>query len=200
VNLVVERITLPEGPAIIGAAYDVTDQSTSLREIERYQGRAAIQREPVAIESVCDAAITAVADQVQKKWIDADVSVARGTESIFTDGKRLKAMLIELLDNAVKFTPPGGRIGLEVKQDAGKGTMAFCVWDSGQGIDSADYERLFQPFVRLRAGSDSDHGPGLGLALVRRTARALGGDAQIESVKGKGSRFTIRLPLNPPAS
>jgi PAS domain S-box-containing protein len=274
VNLVVQRITLPEGPALMGAAYDVTDQTTLLREIERYQGqlelaamkdefiatmshelrtpltsvleaagrlqhpsaspltseqrrsvesvatnagrllsvindilelsrldsgRAVIQREPVSIEPACEAALTAVANQIQKKWIDADVSVARGMDSIFTDSKRLNAMLVELLDNAVKFTPAGGRIGLNVKQDTGRGTMAFTVWDSGPGIDPSDHERLFQPFVRLHSDDDSENGPGLGLALVRRTARALGGDANVDSSKGKGSRFTIRLPLNPPA-
>ena len=73
------------------------------------------------------------------------------------------------------------------------------MWDSGPGISPADRARLFQPFVQLQAPAEGEpNGFGLGLALVRRTARALGGDAYV--VGTEGSRFTITLPLNPPAA
>jgi signal transduction histidine kinase len=79
--------------------------------------------------------------------------------------------------------------------------VAFTVWDSGPGIPAADQPRLFQPFVQLQTGPTSEtSGTGLGLAIVRRTARALGGDAHLHSGAGAGSRFTVFLPLNPPAA
>jgi PAS domain S-box-containing protein len=271
-----DLIELPEGPAIITASYNVTEQESLLRELERYQGqlevaamkdefvatmsyklqtpltaviaaahsleghangpltapqraslnaineharqllaiindilelsrldggRGVVQREPVNIAAACDDAWASITEGVQKKWIEANMSIAKDLESLFTDPRRLKSILTHLLDNAVKFTPPGGRIGLDVAADQAKGVVAFTVWDSGPGIPVADQPRLFQPFVQLQTAPSSDtSGSGLGLAIVRRTARALGGDAYLESSPGAGSKFTVFLPLNPPAA
>jgi PAS domain S-box-containing protein len=271
-----DRIELPEGPAIISASYNVTEQESLLRELERYQGqlevaamkdefiatmshklqtpltavlaaaqslesgangpltgaqraalntineraqqqlavindilelsrleggRGVLQREPVNIAAACDDAWAAIAEGVQKKWLDGTMSIADDVDSVFTDRRRLKSILMHLLDNAVKFTPPGGRIGLDVNVDPPKGVVAFTVWDSGPGIPIADQARLFHPFVQLHTGPNGDlAGTGLGLAIVRRTARALGGDALVESERGAGSKFTVFLPFNPPAA
>jgi len=104
---------------------------------------------------------------------------------------------VNLLINAVKFTPEGGKIGLEVIGDPEAEAVHFTVWDTGIGISPQDMERLFQPFVQLDSSlSRRYEGSGLGLALVRRLTELHGGGVSVESdgVPGKGSRFTISLP------
>ena len=107
---------------------------------------------------------------------------------------RLKQMLVNLLGNAVKFTPRGGRIGIDVSVDAEAGRISFAVWDTGIGIAPEDMSRLFQPFVQLDAGLARQYGgSGLGLVLVSRMARIHGGGVRVESTQGEGSRFTVDL-------
>lgn len=173
-----------------------------LIELSRLEsGRAALTREDVDIAHCCDEAWAEVAVRAQAKWLDSSFAVPRTSGSLFTDSRRLRQMLANLLDNAVKFTPSGGRIGLDVTRDEHSGHVLFTVWDSGPGINPADQARLFEPFVQLNSEANREQqGTGLGLALVRRTARALGGDARVESTVGAGSRFTISLPVNPPAA
>lgn len=171
-------------------------------ELSRLEsGRGVLQREPVNISAACDAAWASIAKAVERKWLEGAVSITKDVDSVFTDPRRLNSILTHLLDNAVKFTPPGGRIGLDVVADPPKGLVSFTVWDSGPGIPADDQARLFQPFVQLQTDPNSNtSGTGLGLAIVRRTARALGGDALIESSAGSGSKFTVFLPLNPPTA
>lgn len=104
-------------------------------------------------------------------------------------------MLINLLVNAVKFTPKGGTIGLEVEGDAERQQLNFVVWDTGIGIARDDMKRLFQPFVQLDSGLSRHYeGAGLGLTLVYRLVNLHGGSIAVESEIGKGSHFTISLP------
>ena len=99
------------------------------------------------------------------------------------------------MTNAVKFTPEGGTIGLEVNGDAENQALHFTVWDTGIGIAREDLERLFQPFVQLDSMlSRKYEGAGLGLALVYRLVELHGGSIAVESDVGKGSRFTVSLP------
>lgn len=171
-------------------------------ELSRLEsGRATLARESVDVVRCADGAWALVSGRAQSKRLDATFDVPQGAGTISTDGRRLKQMLLNLLDNAVKFTPEGGRIGVEIARDESAGRIWFTVWDSGPGIPRADQERLFEPFVQLDAGLNREHqGTGLGLALVRRTARALGGDALLKSDPGQGSRFTIWLPVSPPSA
>lgn len=169
-------------------------------ELSRLESRRAVlTRENVDIARAADDAWSVVAGRAQAKWLDFSFDVPKSVGTIFTDSRRLKQMLIHLLDNAVKFTPSGGRIGLDVARDDHSGHILFTVWDSGPGIAAADHERVFQPFVQLNPSANRDpEGTGLGLTLVRRTARALGGEVWLTSEPGTGSRFTIALPVNPP--
>ncbi len=116
-----------------------------------------------------------------------------------TDERRLKQILVNLLSNAVKFTPDGGNIGLDIHAVAENNRLCFSVWDTGIGISREDQEKLFTPFVQLDSSlSKSYEGSGLGLALVMRLVKILGGDIAVESEKGKGSRFTLNLDMDPP--
>jgi CheY-like chemotaxis protein/anti-sigma regulatory factor (Ser/Thr protein kinase) len=115
--------------------------------------------------------------------------------SVWADVRRLKQILINLLANAVKFTPVGGSVGLEVQGDPDQQRVHFIVWDTGIGIAEADIEQLFQPFVQVDSRlARAYEGTGLGLALVARMTKLLGGGVTVSSTVGQGSRFTISLP------
>jgi CheY-like chemotaxis protein len=108
-------------------------------------------------------------------------------------------MLVNLLSNAAKFTPPGGALGLQVNGDEAACEVRFAVWDTGIGIAPEDLPRLFQPFGQLDSGLTRHHGgSGLGLILTRRMAELHGGRVEVESAPASGSRFTIILPWIPP--
>jgi len=96
----------------------------------------------------------------------------------------------------VKFTPAGGRVGLDVHEADGQ--LRFEVWDTGIGIDAKDFDRLFQPFQQIDSSLSRQYaGTGLGLALVRRMTQLHGGSVTLQSETGRGSRFIISIPLVP---
>jgi signal transduction histidine kinase len=112
----------------------------------------------------------------------------------WADPDRVRQILVNLVMNAVKYTPGGGRVTLECDAD---GTHAFAhVSDTGPGIPTAKLGKIFEPFVQLTAGlADHKGGVGLGLTISRDLALAMGGDLTVESTVGVGSRFTLVLPL-----
>lgn len=113
----------------------------------------------------------------------------------------LHQCIANLVDNAIRYTPEGGSIRVEVAREPGaEGAALVRVRDTGVGIDAAERERIFEPYHRVRSGNPrTGPGAGLGLALAREIARAHGGDVTLESEPGKGSVFSVRLPLAPVA-
>ena len=121
------------------------------------------------------------------------LDIQPGLEQIIADDLRLRQMLVNLLTNALKFTPPSGEIGLTV--EAWDGWLAFTVWDTGIGIPADKQHLIFQKFQQLENPLTRQfEGTGLGLVLTQRLARLHGGDITFTSVDGKGSRFTLLLP------
>jgi signal transduction histidine kinase len=109
------------------------------------------------------------------------------------DALALGRALLNLVDNAVRYTPAGGKV--EISARPTDGWVELAVRDTGPGIAPADRERVFQPFVRLdAAGAGGTKGTGLGLAIARSVVVAHGGTLTLEPTPGAGSRFTIRLP------
>lgn len=114
---------------------------------------------------------------------------------IYVDPRRVKQILVNLLGNAVKFTPEHGKLGLEVTGDKEKDLIYFTVWDNGIGIEEKNIGKLFQPFIQLDSSlSRSYTGTGLGLSLVKRLTELHGGQVSVTSEAGKGSRFTVSIP------
>ena len=110
------------------------------------------------------------------------------------DRDRLQRILLNLLTNAAKFTPHGGRVSLGCSVLADR--VAIHVTDTGRGIPPEMLDRVFQPFVQVEMGdAGNEHGMGLGLAIGRELARAMGGDLSVESAVGRGSIFTLTLPI-----
>ena len=116
-----------------------------------------------------------------------------GVGAVRADQARLRQVLLNVLSNAVKYTPEGGSITTTaVRRD---GTVAISVRDSGVGIAPQDQARVFDDFTRIDAAYVRDQqGTGLGLSLARRLARLMGGDITLESAPGEGSTFTITVP------
>lgn len=162
-------------------------------------GRIGLEIAPTPVAPICESSVRLVREQAQKKRLRLSLSMDSSVSIVWSDGRRLKQMLVNLLTNAVKFTPDGGEVGLSVSLEPAREAVSFCVWDTGIGIAPADFNRIFEPFFQIDSGlSRVQGGTGLGLSLVRRLAEAHGGSIHVESTPDQGSRFTIYLPLPPP--
>jgi signal transduction histidine kinase/ActR/RegA family two-component response regulator len=182
------------GGHLLGLINDVLD----LSKIDAQ--KLVIERGPVVVTELCDASLGLIAGQAQQKQIRYALQLDQHVTTIEADERRTKQILVNLLGNAVKFTPNEGSIGLNVEGDVQAGVVRFTVWDTGIGIQEEDREHLFEAFFQ----SDSTlarryEGTGLGLSLARRLARLQGGDITLESHAGQGSRFTLCLPWSEPA-
>jgi len=156
-------------------------------------GQMELQLQPVEVGSLIDEARATVEPLAQGKAISLNVDP--GPElHLIADAAKLKQMLLNLLSNAIKFTPNGGRIQIRGRQV--DSWVEIAVSDTGIGIAAQDLGRLFTEFQQLDAGpARQQEGTGLGLALTRRFAELHGGQVSVESALGKGSTFTLRLPL-----
>jgi PAS domain S-box-containing protein len=112
--------------------------------------------------------------------------------TVRADEDRLAQIVLNLLNNAVKFTPAGGKISISAGADAG--VVRVAVQDTGPGIPSDQLEAIFEPFVQLERSNERPSGSGLGLAIARDLARAMAGDLTVDSEPGRGSTFTLSLP------
>ena len=114
--------------------------------------------------------------------------------TVFTDRGKLNQVLLNLLANAMKFTPDGGEIRLRARRGEGD-TLQFLVEDTGVGIPAAEQSRIFEAFHQVDATAEREYGgAGLGLSLVKRLLDMMGGDIRVTSEVGKGSTFTVTLP------
>ena len=121
-----------------------------------------------------------------------------GPRHVVADPTKLRQVLINLLGNAVKFTPSGGQITLRVglnTEPEGTLCLRLEVEDTGTGVPAADLPRLFEPFFQADSGKQTAGGTGLGLAISRQFARLMGGDLQVTSRVGQGSTFLLSLPV-----
>ncbi|HEY8696109.1 MAG TPA: HAMP domain-containing sensor histidine kinase [Rhizomicrobium sp.] len=124
------------------------------------------------------------------------VNVARGLPRVWADERALKQVLLNLFSNAVKFTPPGGRIVAFARTEA-DGTFAFGVSDTGIGIAEDDQHRVFENFGQGRHDVvTADKGTGLGLPIVKGLVAAHGGQVKLESAVGEGTCVTVLLPAS----
>jgi signal transduction histidine kinase len=148
--------------------------------------RFTVTREEVDMGTLVDQAYETYRDEARRREIDYRQEV-RDRPVITSDGDRVLQVVGNLLSNAFRATPDGGRIDLSLAQENGSVTVA--VQDSGPGISAAARDRLFRPFV-----SDSTGGTGLGLAIAKELSGALGGRIELESEPGHGARFELVLP------
>ena len=152
----------------------------------------AYERTPIgSIVDVVRSVITAVA---AKKGIELDVDMPPTLPEVHVDPGRIKQVLYNLIANAIKFTPRGGVVRVSARADAKH--LTLTVSDTGVGIAAEDLPRLFREFEQLpQPGGVRPEGTGLGLALTRRLVELHGGKVEVASQLGKGSTFSVFLPL-----
>lgn len=146
--------------------------------------------------------LAVVAPLAQKKGIHLDVAVPKTFEPVVSDERRVEQILLNLLNNGIKFTEAGSVTVTLEEREASSPTVTgserwLCieVRDTGIGIKEEDFQKLFQPFRQIDSGLQRRHeGTGLGLAICRRLAELLGGTISARSVFGQGSVFTVDLP------
>jgi signal transduction histidine kinase len=165
---------------------------------EAESGAMQLQREPVRLVDVVRRSVELYRDVAEAKGVVLDapsvaVEAAPQTEGplVSADRPRLEQVAANLIDNAVKYTPSGGRVEVAVGRENGQAVLA--VRDSGPGIAADELPRIWERLFR-GDGSRTERGLGLGLSLVRAIVEAHGGTVQVESAPGQGSRFTVRLP------
>ena len=149
--------------------------------------RFTVRQEEVDLGRVLDHAYNAFAEEARRREIDYRLEGVPEPPVIFSDGDRVLQVISNLLSNAFRWTPDGGRIDLELAAD--NGTVRVDVADSGPGITAGQRSRIFEPFI-----SNDVNGTGLGLPIARELAIALGGRIELSSTPGSGSRFRLVLP------
>ncbi|MFM8321218.1 MAG: response regulator [Chloroflexota bacterium] len=163
-----------------------------------------LQPELTSVTAVCMPAVQAIQPAAEKKQLLVSTTLDMAINELVVDPRRLRQMLSKLLSNAVKFTPPGGKVGLKVTRVNDEAQLTpvvrFTVWDTGIGIAEDQLDQLFQPFVQIDGAlSRRYEGTGLGLAFVSRLCEQMGGSVGVESRLGQGSRFWIDLPTGLPS-
>jgi two-component system CheB/CheR fusion protein len=158
-------------------------------------GKVALQRAPVDLMVVADAALVGVGAAAAAKDIDVELSGNRGTNIVLGDADRLQQVLWNLFLNAVKFTPPGGQVRIAVGRVGNQ--VHVTVSDSGRGISEAFLPHVFERFRQAEGSSSrAQPGLGLGLTLVRELVELHGGTVQVASGgEGLGAVFTVVLPI-----
>jgi signal transduction histidine kinase len=149
--------------------------------------------EDVPMDEVLGTCEALTAPQLRAKRLHYRYGGEDPTLAARADREKLQQVVLNVLSNAVKFTEPGGRVSMDCEADAH--VVRVRVTDTGRGIPADELERIFQPFVQVRAEHERAHeGVGLGLAISRDLARGMGGELTVESEVGVGSTFTLILP------
>ena len=149
--------------------------------------RFALLREEVDMRALCERAYARFAEEVRARGIEYELQLGEGAVLV-TDGDRVLQIVSNLIANALRWTPEGGRVDLGL--NAQNGEVQVAVTDTGPGVEPDAVERIFRPFWSGDGG-----GTGLGLTIARELALALGGRLELESEPGRGSRFVLVLPV-----
>ena len=161
-------------------------------------GQVQLESRPFDLRKCVDDCLAAFRMQAGREGKALRENFAAGPETVVGDERRIQQILNNLLSNAFKFTPAGGEITLSVRQtESGEyGRYEFTVADTGIGMSPEFLRRIFEPYAReMRFGDRAASGTGLGMSITRSLAALMGGEIQVESEPGKGSRFTVVLPL-----
>jgi signal transduction histidine kinase len=180
---------------------------TGILDISRMEaGELRITATAFALPDVLQVALSTITPQARRKKIQLTSKLAPDLPQIFGDRDKIRQVLLNLIGNAVKFTPEGGAVTVVVEPSALKQrTLGFqtvpdavrvTVSDTGIGVPAEHLQRVFDPFFQVDNSSTREYGgTGLGLSIVKRFVEAHGGTAWVESEVGKGSAFSITLPI-----
>jgi two-component system phosphate regulon sensor histidine kinase PhoR len=164
-----------------------------LLELSRLEsGQVPLAKEPVDMGSVLSRAVERLRPQAEKKGLSLTLEQAPDLPPVIGDADRLERVALNLIHNAIKFTPDGGSVG--VSATLAEAAIKVEVSDSGVGIATEDLPRIFERFYKADRARGSGGGTGLGLAVVKHIVEAHGGTVSVESREGHGSTFRFFLP------
>jgi two-component system, OmpR family, phosphate regulon sensor histidine kinase PhoR len=166
-----------------------------LLELSRLESKEfRLKKEEVLLPVVASIVQGLFRERADKKGVRLVLAVPEGVPALVTDQRALEQVVANLIDNAIKYCPPGATVTLAT--EPAPGAVRVIVRDTGQGIDPKHLPRLFERFYRVDAGRSREvGGTGLGLSIVKHLVEAMGGQVTVESVVGKGSSFAVTLPV-----
>jgi two-component system, cell cycle sensor histidine kinase PleC len=170
----------------------------SILDVSKIQaGKLTVDREPMPLLPAVESCLLIIDSRARERGITVTSWLAPDLPRLNADPLRLKQILINVLSNAVKFTQPGGRVELEAAT-LGASCARIEIRDDGPGMTSEEIDTAMRPFGQVNGGWTKRHeGTGLGLPISLALARLHGGDMQLHSTKGLGTRVTIDLPVWP---
>ena len=181
------------GERLLALINDILD----LSRIET--GDSILELAEVRLQPLLEGCLTLVNARAHDQQIALLSQFPAALPTLLGDARKIKQVVVNLLANALKFTPAGGQVGIEALS-TGQGAQV-CVWDTGIGIAPHNQQRIFAPFEQEDTSLARRYeGTGLGLSLVKQLLEMHGGKIWLESAPGKGSRFYFSLPLTPPSS
>lgn len=181
----------------------LSDLVAELLELSRIEsGRMPINIEPIESEMLVREVMARLLPQAQRHRVQLRTSIEQGQSMVAADSKQIARVLVNLVHNAIKFTPSGGTIVIGCQRQPDEPMQSFFVHDSGVGIAPEDLSRVFERFYKVsQSRSRANYigpggsGSGLGLAIARHVVEAHGGRISAASELGKGSIFTFTLPV-----
>ena len=179
---------LDSGEHLLAVINDILD----LSNIET--GRLDLHDEHLDVAGLIEAALNLVRERAAAAGIALDAELAQPLPGLYADGRRVKQILVNILSNAVKFTPEGGTVALttDLEDDGG---LAISITDTGIGMNEDDLAKAMVPFVQVDSSLTREYeGTGLGLPLTKALTEMLGGKFSIRSRKGEGTSVTVRFP------
>jgi len=157
-------------------------------------GKLDLDEEEIEVVAVAREITQLLAEQAAQANLTVTVEADEGLPRLYADPRRLRQILLNLISNAIKFTPPDGRVTLEIHCTA-SGRMALVVADTGIGIAASDLSKVLTPFGQVEGSLNRRHeGTGLGLPLSKALVELHGGELRIDSAPGQGTRITIAFP------
>lgn len=164
-----------------------------LGELSRIEsGEFPLKIEPVDLDEIVRRVAERLRAQAERGGLNLKVDIPRRLAKALADEERVEQVLVNLVDNAIKFTSPGGKVTISAKVE--DDNILTSVTDTGIGIPSDDLPRIFERFYKVNKARVGG-GTGLGLAIAKHIMEALGGKIWAESIEGKGSTFTFTLPM-----
>jgi signal transduction histidine kinase len=188
------KIVISSASHLLSLINDILD----VAKIE--SGQIQLEYTSIPLNHLCSSSLTFIKQQAFQKHIQLETQLPLNLPDLFVDERRIRQVLINLLTNAVKFTPEGGKVTLAASQlpvedNTKQNYIRITVVDTGIGITPENINKLFRPFVQIDSALNRHHsGTGLGLALVKQVVELHGGQVGLTSQLGVGSLFTIDLP------
>lgn len=186
------------GRNISAAAKNLLGMINDLLDLAKIEaGKAEVRLAKVSVLDVCQTLGALAQPLADKRHLTLELDLDETTPMVVTDAGKLQQILYNLLSNAIKFTPAGGKVTLSAAP-SDTGEVRVAVADTGPGISEADQAHIFEKFYQAdRTLTKESAGTGLGLAIAKELTNLLGGRLDLDSQPGKGTTFTLRLPVSP---